>query len=339
MSRIAILNDDYLVNFDDHYLYSNGHKIVELNKRPLDVLEYLCNYPNCYKKVTDINNYLEEGCLSESAIRGYVYSLRNYHPVLKEVVTSNKSGYKYTGYKIINADIMADREGSAPYECLIANVLQKENQIEPVVSKVIRDSACKNRVCISDETQQNTKMCEVKTELISSVSNFVDETNLTTESNIDFFEDDKRLTRILQLACKIKAELNDLNSLSNIFSKMIDDRVDSYIECMEICLCIRDCGEVLGQNMINESVVSNPHFLDYFIRYAKKRGYEIDKSEYIGATGKVVDSFIEILKSPEGTKEFLDGLFYGPDRILMRMQEEKKQILETFQKYMINERN
>ena len=32
MSRIAILNDDYLVNFDDHCLYSNGHKIVELNK-------------------------------------------------------------------------------------------------------------------------------------------------------------------------------------------------------------------------------------------------------------------------------------------------------------------
>lgn len=52
-----------------------------------------------------------------------------------------------------------------------------------------------------------------------------------------------------------------------------------------------------------------------------------------------MDSFIEILKSPEGTKEFLDGLFYGPDRILMRMQEEKKQILETFQKYMINKRN
>ena len=50
MSRIAILNDDYLVNFDDHCLYSNGHKIVELNKRPLDVLEYLCSYPNCYKK-------------------------------------------------------------------------------------------------------------------------------------------------------------------------------------------------------------------------------------------------------------------------------------------------
>lgn len=110
MPRIAQLNSEYLMNFDDHCLYCNGEKIVELNKRPLDVLEYLCNYPNHYKTVRDINNYLEEGCLSESAIRGYIHNLREYHPIIKTVLTSNRSGYKYTGGKIeaIN-DSMSDK--------------------------------------------------------------------------------------------------------------------------------------------------------------------------------------------------------------------------------------
>ena len=337
MARIARLYDDFFVNFEDHCLYSNGCRIVELNKRPLDVLEYLCSYPNCYKSVDDINNYLEAGCLSASAVRGYVYSLRSYHPVLKEVVTSNKSGYKYTGYKIINIDIPADREGAIP-EHLMVDLLKKEHQIKPTTNDVIMSGACIKGAYTSDEMQQNVKKREEKTELAVSVTNFVDETNLTTESNIDFFEDDKRLTRILNLACKIKIELSDSNDESNIFAKLIDNRVDSYIESMEICLCIRDCGKFLGQNIINESVISNPHFLDYLARYAKKHGYEIDKSEYIGDTNKIVALFIEVLESPEGTKEFLDGLFYGIDKILVRMQEEKKQILETFQKYMINEK-
>lgn len=49
MARIARLNDGYWINFDDHWLYQNDEKQIELNKRALDVLEYLAKYPNCYK--------------------------------------------------------------------------------------------------------------------------------------------------------------------------------------------------------------------------------------------------------------------------------------------------
>ena len=69
------------------------------------MLEYLANYPNCYKTVDDINNYLDEGCLSRTTIRGYIHRLRkSYNPVIEEVVTSNASGYKYIGQKIEDVD-------------------------------------------------------------------------------------------------------------------------------------------------------------------------------------------------------------------------------------------
>lgn len=107
MARIAKLKEDILINFDDHCLYFKGKKIAEVKGRPLEVLEYLCSYPNCYKKGIDINNYLDEGCLSAEAVRGYVHRLRNeYHPILKEVITSSKAGYKYIGEKIVELDFL-----------------------------------------------------------------------------------------------------------------------------------------------------------------------------------------------------------------------------------------
>lgn len=115
MSRIAVLIDGYYVDFDDHCLHSeNGEIITEINKRPLDVLEYLSEYPNCYKRVDDINNHLDQGCLSSEAIRGYIYKLRKYHPVLKEVVTHSSSGYKYIGSKITNINEQDAVENNAP---------------------------------------------------------------------------------------------------------------------------------------------------------------------------------------------------------------------------------
>ena len=306
MPRIAKLNDEFWVNFDDHCLYSNGCIIVELNKRPLDVLEYLCSYPNCYKKVDDINNYLEEGCLSATTIRGYIYSLRNYHPVLNDVITSTKSGYKYTGSKITDTYEGVDETLNCEKGIHLENVQKKRK----------------------DEEMG----------LLSSVIMFIDESNLTTESNITFFEDEKRLTRILQLAQKIKGKLSNTNDYSNALEKLITNRVDSYMACLEMCLCIRDCGEFLGQNILNENVLSNLHFLDCFARYAKKQGYEIDKSKYIDDPCVLIDLLVEVLKTLDGTIDFLDSIFYGPDRILLNMQKEKKSILETLYKYIAFER-
>ena len=184
MARIAKLNDEFWVNFDDHCLYFNGCIIVELNKRPLDVLEYLCSYPNCYKKADDINNYLEEGCLSASSIRGYIYSLRNYHPVLKEVVTSTKSGYKYTGSKITNTDVLHDKEGDEIHGYSLIDFLQTEEQLESNLLKAIMYCSCKWGTCTFDDTPQNTNTCEGIMALMSSKHNnkYMD----TIEDSLDY---------------------------------------------------------------------------------------------------------------------------------------------------------
>lgn len=171
MSRIAKLKNDYFINFDDHCMYSKDEKIVELSKRPLDVLEYLCSYPNCYKRIIDINNYLEEGCLSATAIRGYIYKLRKYHPVIREVVTSNKSGYKYIGCKIEETDIPQKGDSNDEFEYLLIDFLQKVEQYEGDFLKAIMYCPCKWGACIYDETQQNANTCEGIMALMSSRQN------------------------------------------------------------------------------------------------------------------------------------------------------------------------
>ena len=105
MTRIARLSKEYYVNFDDHCLYSEENKkVAEISKKSLEVLKYFCEYPNCYKQIDDINQYLEEGCLSSEAIRSRIYKLRESHPIIREVLTHNSSGYKYIGRKIESVD-------------------------------------------------------------------------------------------------------------------------------------------------------------------------------------------------------------------------------------------
>ena len=105
MTRIARLSKDYYVNFNDHCLYSEENKkVAEISKKLLEVLKYFCEYPNCYKQIDDIDQYLEEGCLSSEAIRSRIYKLRESHPIIREVLTHNSSGYKYIGRKIESVD-------------------------------------------------------------------------------------------------------------------------------------------------------------------------------------------------------------------------------------------
>ena len=100
MTKIARLAEGYYVNFDDHCLYSQENKrVAKISRKPLEVLEYLCEYPNCYKQIEDINLSLEEGCLSSEAIRSRIFKLRESHDVLRKVVTHDSSGYKYIGKK------------------------------------------------------------------------------------------------------------------------------------------------------------------------------------------------------------------------------------------------
>lgn len=104
MSKTSKINDEYYVNFDDHYLYHNDEKIVELNRKPLQILEYFCSYPFCYKTVTDIIDNCYEGFASESTVRGVIKNLRDTHIILDQYLETGPrgSGYKYTGGKIEN---------------------------------------------------------------------------------------------------------------------------------------------------------------------------------------------------------------------------------------------
>lgn len=161
MARIVRLNEDYLINFDDHYLYFKGEKKEELTKRPLDVLEYLCSYPNCYKKVKDINNYLDEGCLSEGTIRGYIHKLRNCNDIMKGLITNKfGSGYMYTGNKIEETELPAGEESDDISEYSLVDFLQNVNRLEVGFLNAIMYCSCKWGAHTFDEMQQNANTCE-----------------------------------------------------------------------------------------------------------------------------------------------------------------------------------
>lgn len=114
MARIARLNDEYWVNFDNQWLYKNNDKLKELKKRAADVLEYLAEYPNCYKTWDSIAKAIDpdpaKTCnYAYSTIRGYINDLVHVHPVMEKFVQNKKgSGYIYLGYKADNIDLDPD---------------------------------------------------------------------------------------------------------------------------------------------------------------------------------------------------------------------------------------
>lgn len=161
MTRIAKLAKGYYVNFDDHCLYSKENKgVAKIGRKPLEVLEYFCEYPNCYKQIEDINQYLEEGCLSSAAIRSRIFKLRESHDVLREVVTHDSSGYKYIGKKI---EEIEDHEAHSDYsnaKNTIETFVKAIDKYESEFLKTIMYCSCKWGACTLDDTPQNTNTCE-----------------------------------------------------------------------------------------------------------------------------------------------------------------------------------
>lgn len=161
MKRIAKLAKGYYVNFDDHCLYSKENKrVAKIGRKPLEVLEYFCEYPNCYKQIEDINQYLEEGCISSEAIRSRIFKLRKSHDVLREVVTHDSSGYKYIGKKI---EVIEDQETHSDYSNArntIETFVKAIDKYESEFLKTIMYCACKWGACTLDDTPQNTNTCE-----------------------------------------------------------------------------------------------------------------------------------------------------------------------------------
>lgn len=169
MTRIAKLLKGYYVNFDDHGLYSaENKKIAEINKRPLEVLEYLSSYPNCYKQNEDINQYLDEGCLSSVTIRNYIFKLRAYDPILRKVVLHNSDGYKYIGGKIENID---GSENPSESVVEIEDFIKSYEKYEEGFLKSIMSCDCKWGACTLDEIPQNANTCEGILALIPSNQN------------------------------------------------------------------------------------------------------------------------------------------------------------------------
>lgn len=164
MTRIAKLSKGYYVNFDDHCLYSKDNKkVAEISKKPLEVLEYLCKHPNCYKQTEDINQYLEEGCLSSEAIRSRIYNLRETHYIIREVVTHNSSGYKYIGEKIEEVRSQESHSSDSNTKDTVNTVddfIKSVDKYEADFLKSIMYCSCKWGACTFDDTPQNTNTCE-----------------------------------------------------------------------------------------------------------------------------------------------------------------------------------
>lgn len=172
MPRIAKLAKGYYVNFDDHCLYSKeNEKVAQIGRAPLEVLEYFCEYPNCYKQIEDINQYLEEGCLSSEAIRSRIFNLRKSHDILGEVVTHDSSGYKYIGERIEEIRSLERQRTDSNTEDAVGNFINVIDKIEADFLKSIMYCSCKWGACTFDDTPQNTNTCEGTLALLLSAQN------------------------------------------------------------------------------------------------------------------------------------------------------------------------
>lgn len=172
MTRIAKLSKGYYVNFDDHCLYSKENKkVAEISRKSLEVLEYFCEYPNCYKQINDINQYLEEGCLSSEAIRSRIFKLRKSHPIIKEVVTHNSSGYKYVGKKIEEVRSLESYSADSNMKDTVDVFIKAVDKYEGDFLKSIMYCSCKWGTCTFDDIPQNTNTCEGALALLLSTKN------------------------------------------------------------------------------------------------------------------------------------------------------------------------
>lgn len=160
MRRLAELTEDYCMDFDAHILYYNGEAVAEVHGRLLSVLEYFCSYPNSYKTINDINEYLEQGALSNSTVRGYVANLMNTHMIFKHVIINQKGiGYKYCGNKIHTVkDFSPVPEQGASEE--LHNFVCAADEFLRDFLKAILFCPCKWGACSYDEMPQNTNTCE-----------------------------------------------------------------------------------------------------------------------------------------------------------------------------------
>lgn len=169
MTRTAKLAKGYYVNFDDHCLYSKENKrVAKIGRKPLEVLEYFCEYPNCYKQIEDINQYLEEGCLSSEAIRSRIFKLRKSHDVLREVVTHDSSGYKYIGKKIEEIENHEAHSDYSNARNTIETFVKAIDRYESEFLKTIMYCSCKWGTCTLDDIPQNTNTCEGALSLLCS---------------------------------------------------------------------------------------------------------------------------------------------------------------------------
>lgn len=169
MTRTAKLAKGYYVNFDDHCLYSKEDKrVAKIGRKPLEVLEYFCEYPNCYKQIEDINQYLEEGCLSSEAIRSRIFKLRKSHDVLREVVTHDSSGYKYIGEKIEEIENHEVHSDYSNARNTIETFVKAIDRYESEFLKTIMYCSCKWGTCTLDDIPQNTNTCEGALSLLCS---------------------------------------------------------------------------------------------------------------------------------------------------------------------------
>lgn len=158
--RIAELTEDYYMDFDAHILYRSGEAVAEVHGRALSVLEYFCSYPNSFKTIDDINEYLEQGTLSSSTVRGYVAELMNTHVIFEEVIKNRRGyGYKYLGNKIhtVGETFPVADQGSTEE---LHNFVCVADEFLRDFLKAILFCPCKWGACSYDEMPQNTNTCE-----------------------------------------------------------------------------------------------------------------------------------------------------------------------------------
>lgn len=172
-----------------------------------------------------------------------------------------------------------------------------------------------------------------QTTFITSITHFSKLVYIDSTSSIDFFLGESKNHTIYEYLLQIEITINKNNPYATAILSTVKNMAENYYNLVDICLCIHQCGEYIGNNQLNEYVVSNPHFLKCLELYAYTTGNTIDISKCINDISYTVDRIIEIMQTKEGTQQFLDFIFYGPDRILLQMKEQRDTLNKLINQY------
>ena len=257
--------------------------------------------------------------------------------VSNEQIIINVWGYD----KLIND---ADENKYLKSDQLVRDTISQLRKISPELKRIIHTKRALGYFIECNRNELGPKIEPINSEdsqkkpiennsFKTSITHFAELVYLDSSSSTDFFLGESKNRDIYESLLNIEITIDKNNPFAAEILSTVKKMAESYYNLVDICLCIHQCGEYIGNNQLNEYVVSNSHFLNCLELYAHKTGNTIDISKCINDISYTVDKFIELMQTEEGTQQFLDFIFYSPDRILLQMDEQRNTLHKLINQY------